>query len=114
MGSINLKEYFIQYAYKKLETELKCYKQKMYRLSAEEVFGHAYEIDSYINIYEILLIKIEHLTPAQLWGIIMIPHILSFFYSYWLDVEDSRAEEMDTAIDQIIQREFDFDKKLNC
>ena len=114
MGNIDLKEYFTQYAYKKLEVELKAYKQKMYQLSAKEVFDHAYEIDSYINIYEILLTKIEYFTPAQLWGIVVVPNILSFFYEHWLDVEDSRAEEMESAIDEITKTEFGTKQKLVC
>lgn len=113
MESISFKECLLETAYRKLEGELKIYKQKMYQLTAEEVFDHAYEIDTYINIYETLLMKIEYFTPVQLWGIIVISDILGFFYSHWLDVEDSRAEELDEAIDGIIKREFDFDKKLN-
>lgn len=111
MGCINLKEYFMQYAYKKLEMELSCYKQQMYQLSAKEVFDHAYEIDSYINIYEILLIKIEYLTSVQIWGMLMLPHILSFFYMRWLDVEDSHAQELDEIISEIIEKEWDISSK---
>lgn len=111
MGSINLKEYFMQCAYRKLDAELKCYKQKMYQLSAKEVFNHAYEIDSYINIYEILLMKIEHLTTAQLCGIILMPNILSLFYDRWLNTEDSAAEDMDVAISKVIQAELDISRK---
>ena len=105
------KECLKQTAYLKLEAELKEYKEKNYQLTGKEVFDRAYEIDTYINIYEILLEKIEEFTVAQLWGSIMIPHILSFLYIHWLDVEDSRARELDEAIDGIVNREFD--KKLN-
>ena len=113
MESISFKECLLETAYRKLECELTIYKQKMYQLTAKEVFDHAYEIDAYINIYETLLMKIEYFTLVQLGGIIMISDILGFFYSHWLDVEDSRAEELDEAIDGIIEREIDFDKKLN-
>ena len=111
MGSIDLKDYFMKIAYSKLEKELKDYKRQMFQLSAEEVFGRAYEIDCFINIYEILLIKIENLTPAQLWGIVIIPHILSFFYLRWLNIEDNYAHELDEAIDGIILHEWNLSNK---
>ena len=113
MEHISFKQTLLETAYRKLECELKAYKQKMYQLTPKEVFDRAYEIDTYINIYETLLMKIEDFTPVQLLGIIVISDILNFFYSHWLDVEDSRVEELDEAIDGIIKREFDFDKKLN-
>ena len=114
MEYAKIKERLIQRVSEKLTKELNLYKEKMLLKGTKEVFDHAYEIDSYINIYEILLTKIEYFTPAQLWGIVVVPNILSFFYERWLDVEDSRAEEMESAIDEITKTEFGTKQKLVC
>ena len=112
MKEINLKEYFTELAYQKLDAELKEYKEKMFQLSSEEVFAHAYEIDSYINIYESLLEKIEKLDSTRLWALLILPNILSFFYMRWLDFEDSNAKELDETIGGIIEKEWDIIREL--
>ena len=111
MKEINLKEYFTELAYQKLDAELKEYKEKMFQLSQEEVFAHAYEIDSYINIYENLLDKIEKMEATQLWAMLILPHILGFFYMHWLDVEDSHAKELDETICGIIEKEWNISRE---
>ena len=111
MKEINLKEYFTELSYQKLDAEMKDYKEKMFQLSAEEVFGRAYEIDTYINLYEILLTKIENYTWTQLWGILILPHVLGFFYARWLDIEDSQVRELDDMIDEIVEKEWDISRE---
>ena len=103
MEKIDLKEYLMEVVFRKLDAELKDYKATMFLLKAQDVFNYAYEIDSYINIYETLIVKVENLELAQLLGLLNIPNILSFFYDRWLDFEDSRAEEMEIAISEIIK-----------
>ena len=111
MKEINLKEYFTELSYQKLDAEMKDYKEKMFQLSAEEVFGRAYEIDTYINLYEILLTKIESYTWSQLWGILILPHVLGFFYARWLDIEDSHVQELDEMINEIVEKEWDISRE---
>lgn len=106
MKEINLKEYFTELSYQKLDAEMKDYKEKMFQLSTEEVFGRAYEIDTYINLYEILLTKRESYTWTQLWGILILPHVLGFFYACWLDIEDSHVRELDEMINEIVGKEW--------
>ena len=105
MENINLQEYFTELIFRKLDKELKDYKATKLFLRPEELFNCAYEIDSYINIYETLIDCIEELESAQLLGLLIIPNILSFFYDQWLNFEDSRAEEMVVAINEIIKRQ---------
>ena len=97
----------------KITKELDLYKEKMLSKTSKEVFDHAYEIDSYINIYEMLLMKIEYLEIAQLYRIALLPHILGFFYEQWLETEDTVAEQFCEAIDMAVNRQLNMGATMN-
>ena len=102
------KERLIQRVSEKLTKELNLYKEKMLLKGTKEVFDHAYEIDSYINIYEMLLIKIEYLEIAQLYRVALLPHILGFFYELWLETDDTVGTELTNLElnDSIIESDY--------
>lgn len=103
----NMTEYFQQRLCEKLHKELKLYKQNMMTLKAEQVFRRAYEIDTYISIYENLLLKVQNtFTETQMQRLLTLPDVLGFFYAEWLDCEDSREQELNDSIDKAIQMEW--------
>ena len=113
MEYAKIKERLIQRVSEKLTKELDLYKEKILSKGLKEVFDHAYEIDSYINIYEMLLIKIEYLEIAQLYRVALLPHILGFFYEQWLETEDTVAEQFCEAIDMAVKRELNMGVFMN-
>ena len=113
MEYTKIKERLIQRVSEKLTKELDLYKEKMFLKGTKEVFDHAYEIDSYINIYEMLLMKIEYLEIAQLYRVALLPHILGFFYEQRLETEDTVAEQFCEAIDMAVKRELNMGVFMN-
>ena len=113
MEYTKIKEHLIQRVNAKLTKELDLYKERMLSKATKEVFDHAYEIDSYINIYEMLLMKIEYLEIAQLYRMALLPHILGFFYERWLETEDTVAEQFCEAIDMAVKRELNTGAVMN-
>lgn len=113
MEYTKIKERLIQRVNEKLTKELDLYKERMLLKGTKEVFDHAYEIDSYINIYEMLLMKIEYLEIAQLYRIAMLPHILGFFYEEWLKTDDTVAEQFCEAIDMAVKRRLNVGVIIN-
>ena len=113
MEYTKIKERLIQRVSEKLTKELNLYKEKMLLKGTKEVFDHAYEIDSYINIYEMLLMKIEYLEIAQLYRVALLPHILDFFYEEWLKTDDTVAEQFCEAIDMAVNRQLNMGVTMN-
>ena len=113
MEYTKIKERLIQRVSEKLTKELDLYKEQMLSKASKEVFDHAYEIDSYINIYEMLLIKIEYLEIAQLYRVALLPHILGVFYEQWLETEYTGAEQFCEAIDMAVKRELNMGVFMN-
>ena len=113
MEYTKIKERLIQRVSEKLTKELNLYKEKMLSKAPKEVFDHAYEIDSYINIYEMLLMKIEYLEIAQLYRVALLPYILGFFYEQWLETEDTVAEQFCEAIDMAVNRQLNMGVTMN-
>ena len=113
MEYAKIKERLVQRVSEKITKELDLYKEKMLSKGTKEVFNHAYEIDSYINIYEMLLIKIEYLEIAQLYRVALLPHILGFFNEQWLETEDTVAEQFCEAIDMAVKRELNMGVFMN-
>ena len=113
MEYAKIKERLVQRVSEKITKELDLYKEKMLSKGTKEVFNHAYEIDSYINIYEMLLIKIEYLEIAQLYRVALLPHILGFYYEQWLETEDTVAEQFCEAIDMAVTRKLNMGAIMN-
>lgn len=106
MENFNLRKFLRKQAYERIALELKKFKERMIKRSPEEVYGCAYEIDSYVSIYEQLVTKIDMFSEAQLRKLLQLPDVLGMFYAQWLDMEDSREEELSNAVDKVIEKEL--------
>ena len=106
MENFNLRKFLRKQAYERIALELKIFKERMIKRSPEEVYGCAYEIDSYVSIYEQLVTKIDMFSEAQLRKLLQLPDVLGMFYAQWLDMEDSREEELSNAVDKVIEKEL--------
>lgn len=93
---------------KKIYKELQNYKRELLRGNNRMVMDNAYAIVCMISIYEELQELIEQMNVETLKALIETPDLLKFFYSGWLDVEDSFNEEIrDSIISQVpIAREY--------
>lgn len=93
---------------KKIYKELQDYKRELLRGNNRMVMDNAYAIVCMISIYEELQELIEQMNVETLKALIETPDLLKFFYSGWLDVEDSFNEEIrDSIITQVpIAREY--------
>lgn len=89
----------------KISNELNVIKLRMLEKSKEEIWGSAYQIDSIINIYEILLEMSQKLDVKQLKYCIQTPQLLAFLYSEWLKKSDSAYKEMEYCLCSVIARE---------
>lgn len=86
----------------KISLEYACFRKDMIEKPAEDVFNHAYEIDSVINIYECLLEISQELEEKVLSYLILFPNLLAFLYMRWLKQEDSYVTELWDCIKQEI------------
>lgn len=93
---------------KKIYKELQDYKRELLRGNNRMVMDNAYAIVCMISIYEELQELIDQMNVETLKALIETPDLLKFFYSGWLDVEDSFNEEIrDSIISQVpIAREY--------
>ena len=78
----------------KVNLEYGIYKCSMLNKSAEEIYERAYEIDSYINLYEFLLELSQQLEEDELRSVLSVSDLLTFLYCTWLECDDSQAEEL--------------------
>lgn len=80
--------------YEKICRELKFYKAHMMKKTKEEIYSAAYEIDSLISTYELMIEMISNLEEDYLETILVFPNLLLFLYSRWLKHDDSHMEEL--------------------
>ena len=94
---------------KKIYKELMGFKKEMIKATNKTVIENAYAIVCMINIYEELQEMTEHMSSENLKALIDTPDLLKFFYSGWLETENSFEREIRESIqDQIhIAREFE-------
>lgn len=78
----------------KINVEYKRFKKAQLNLSGENIYGNAYQIHSYMCIYENLLEMIQKLSENVLVSLITFPELLDYLYERWLKVEDSSDEEL--------------------
>ncbi len=102
----NLRKYLRKQAYERIAAELAKFKERMIKQSPEKIYESSYEIDSHISIYEQLVSKIDKFSETQLRKFLQLPDVLGLFYAEWLDMEDSREEELSRAVDAVIEKEL--------
>ena len=86
--------------YEKITYELEQFKRKMLREEPEVIYGSAFEIDSYINIFEVLSEMISEKTIRRelLITLISRKNLLKELYTFWLKTEDSSWKELSRCI----------------
>jgi hypothetical protein len=93
----------------KIYMEYELFKQQMMQKSVDEVYECAYQIDSYINLYEFLLEMCQEFEEGEIKVILLTPNILASLYDEWLSFEDSSSEDLTS----FIRREVKF-MQLTC
>ena len=78
----------------KINVEYQKFKKEQLELSAEDIYGNAYQIQSFMCIYENLLEMSQNLSEDVLVSLITFPELLAYLYERWLKVEDSLDEEL--------------------
>lgn len=87
----------------KIKLELKQYKKRILRLEPEEIYRRAYQIDCKENIAKLLQEKGTEMERSVICCLLVLPNTLQFFYSRWLENEDSFQEELETSLDNSIE-----------
>lgn len=86
----------------KIGLEKERFKRRMLKQEPEEIFASAYQIDTLISIYELLLEMSHEIGKETLKKLIIFPNLLAFLYGGWLKKEDAREEELQHAISELI------------
>lgn len=87
----------------KINMELTRYKKRMMKKESEEIISNAYQINSMIEIYEVLTEKSVCMTEQVLQLMLVLPNILSLFYSKWMKYEDSTREEFEDSVSNTLE-----------
>lgn len=82
----------------KITQEINWFKLGILNQKPEEIYAKAFEIDSMINLYELLLEMSQKMRAEQLKELVLFPRILAYLYDCWLKYEDSGMEEMTVFI----------------
>ena len=76
----------------KISLELSGFNQETLQKEKEEIYGMAYEIDSIINLYELLAEKLNY-QEEVLETLLVVPNLLAFLYQEWMSYEDYRRQD---------------------
>ena len=82
----------------KINMEYRQYKEEQLKLNIEDVYANAYQIQSMMCIYELLLEMTEKMTEKELISLITSPRILDYLYAQWLKTEDSAEAELEQCL----------------
>lgn len=89
----------------KLSKELKQFKKRVLRRDKESILNMAYEIDTKINLYELILELKDQMSMNQLQFLIEVPGLLEFLYEEWLHVPDSHYDELENTVWSLVPNE---------
>ena len=84
----------------KIGLENSRFKKRMLKQSAEVLFERAYQIDTMLNLYELLMEMSQKMEPDVLKILLVFPNLLAFLYDRWLKVKDSHIEELQDALEK--------------
>lgn len=83
----------------KINVEYQKFKKAQLELSADEMYGNAYQIQFYMCIYESLLELSQKLSEDVLATLVTFPNLLAYLFERWLKVEDSLDEELNDFLE---------------
>ena len=84
----------------KIGLENTCFKKKMLKQGVEVLFERAYQIDTMLNLYELLIEMSQKMELEVLKTLLVFPNLLSFLYDRWLKEEDSHIEELQCSLEK--------------
>ncbi len=87
----------------KIGLENTCFKKKMLKQSAEVLFERAYQIDTMINLYELLMEMSQKMEPEALKTLLVFPNLLAFLYDRWIKEADSHMEELQCSLEKNVE-----------
>ena len=87
----------------KIGLENTCFKKKMLKQSAEVLFERAYQIDTMINLYELLMEMSQNMEPEALKTLLVFPNLLAFLYDRWIKEADSHMEELQCSLEKNVE-----------
>lgn len=87
----------------KLDIEMEAFKRNILQLDREKIYEKAYEIDSMINLYELLADTSQEIEEETLKKMLLFPNLLTFFYERWLKMEDGIMEDYRECIKEGMQ-----------
>lgn len=76
------------------------FKKKMLKQSVEVLFERAYQIDTMLNLYELLMDMSQKMELEVLKNLLVFPNLLAFLYDRWLKEEDSHIEELQGSLEK--------------
>ena len=80
---------------KRLYLELQLFKDSVLQKEKEDIFSSSYEIEIYVNLYEIFTEEIEDMEEGTMRRLLNLKSgILGHIYQEWLSREDSFFEEL--------------------
>lgn len=83
--------------------EYQAYRADILGLSNVEIFGKCYEIDTVVNIYEILMEKVQELPDDTLAALLFYKNILIELYDSWMARDDSSYQELASHVEDEIE-----------
>lgn len=82
----------------KIGRELEQFKGEIEKMDLDEILARAYQVDTIITIYELLLEMSRQLGKEILETIILYPNLLAFLYEKWMKEEDSHMQELQESL----------------
>lgn len=76
------------------------FKQRMLKQSAEVLFERAYQINTMLDLYELLTEMSQKMELEVLKTLLVFPNLLAFLYERWIKEEDSHMEELQSSIEK--------------
>lgn len=98
----------------KVSAELSAFQYDILQKEKEEIYHAAYQIDSMINLYELLIEMCRTMKEEILVIAITVPELLRFLYDQWLGYEDSHVEEVQGCINKELAVLKNLDKELKA
>ena len=82
----------------KIGKELEQFKNEIEKMDLDEILARAYQVDTIITIYELLLEMSRQLGKEILETVILYPNLLAFLYEKWMKEEDSHMQELQESL----------------
>lgn len=84
----------------KIGLENALFKKRMLKQSTEVLFERAYQIDTMLNLYELLVEMSQKMELEVLKTLLVFPNLLAFLYERWIKEEDSHIEELQCSLEK--------------